>query len=514
MAQLTREVKIIKPTLTIDTENIKVAAYCRVSTDKDDQINSFMSQVKYYTDYISSQNNFELVDIYADEGVSGICLSKREEQKRLLKDCQMGKVDRILVKSVSRFARNSLECLQMIRQLKECGTSVFFENDNIDTKSMNSEMILYVKSAFAQSEALSGAKRVSTAYRMKMENGEFTTYHAPYGYRLVNSELVIHESEAEVVKRIFEMYLCGKGKSKIAGILNREGAIGKNHFTAQMIYYMLSNEKYIGDSLVQKTYTPLAFPLRNIPNKGELDKFYIHNTHTGIIDREMFLATQRLISERTKPRKEAVKRTFTGKIICECGWAYKYKKQKEKASWVCSHKGLNGFACYGPNIAEEKIKLAFVSMYNKLRNFEKEVLDYALSLMETIREKMILDNGEVRECDIEIAKLCEQNNRYEKYRERKIMDELSFVEQTDKLKARLSQLRKRRSSLLSENENGQMIEELKLLKEILNDSPRAIISFDEELFNNIVEKIKVQRDGSLMFILRGNLNLRENIIWQ
>ena len=159
-----KEVQVINPKLRQKTDDIlRVAAYCRVSTDSDDQMNSFIAQVKYYNDFISRNKNMVLVDIYADEGITGTCAEKRDEFLRMVADAKKGKIDRILVKSVSRFARNALECIENIRLLKSYGTTVLFENDNIDTETMNSEMILYVKSAFAQSEAMAGSKRVSTA---------------------------------------------------------------------------------------------------------------------------------------------------------------------------------------------------------------------------------------------------------------------------------------------------------------------------------------------------------------
>ena len=214
-----REIKVIKPTLGANAERkLRMAAYCRVSTDSADQINSFMAQMRYYSDYIRSHDNMTFVDIYADEGITGTCINKRDEFKRMLKDCQNRKIDRILVKSVQRFARNSLECIESVRVFAECGVSVYFENDNIDTKNMNSEMILYIKSAFAQGESLSASKRMSTSFRMKMENGTFVTTTAPYGYRLVGKQLVICPEEAKVVKKIFifscVIGTCGTTSSK------------------------------------------------------------------------------------------------------------------------------------------------------------------------------------------------------------------------------------------------------------------------------------------------------------
>ena len=184
-----KEVQVIKATITGEkTEKIRVAAYCRVSTDKDDQLNSFFAQMRYYRDYVRGNDKMVLVDIYADEGITGTELTKRDEMKRLIRDCKHKKIDRVLVKSVTRFARNSLECIETIRTMQSCGVSVLFENDHIDTETMNSEMMLYIKSAFAQSEATSASKRMSTSIRMKMEDGTYVATSAPFGYRLVDGE--------------------------------------------------------------------------------------------------------------------------------------------------------------------------------------------------------------------------------------------------------------------------------------------------------------------------------------
>ena len=288
-----REIKVIKPTLGANAERkIRVAAYCRVSTDSADQINSFMAQMRYYSDYIRSHDNMTFVDIYADEGITGTCINKRDEFKRMLKDCKNRKIDRVLVKSVQRFARNSLECIESVRVLAECGVSVYFESDNIDTKNMNSEMILYIKSAFAQGESLSASKRMSTSFRMKMEDGSFVTTSAPYGYRLVGKQLIVCQEEAEIVKQIFAWYLAGRGMNTIAATLNETESSQK--WAVCHIRYILSNEKYIGDMLMQKTYTPEILPLRNRRNRGERAKYYAEGTHEAIITKEIFEAAQML----------------------------------------------------------------------------------------------------------------------------------------------------------------------------------------------------------------------------
>ena len=512
--EIKKEVHVIEPTVENEAAKVqRTAAYCRVSTDSEDQENSFLAQVKYYNDYIKSQSDMILVDIYADEGITGTCMKKRDEFKRLMKDCTLGRIDRVLVKSVTRFARNSLECLEAIRRMKECGVSVLFENDNLDTKTMNSELILYIKSAFAQNEAIACSRRMTTAYRMKMENGTFITCSAPFGYRLNKSELIVEPSEANIVKKIFSMYLSGVGTNSIAAAMNREATEVKENFSAMTVKYILTNEKYIGDSLLQKTYTPQIFPLRSVTNKGERDKYYIENSHPPIISREEFYTVQRMLSERSaKDNRKVVKRFLTGMIICnECGWAYKHRYRNETDCWICSKNGFGGYRCSCHSVTEKSVYDSFVRMYNKLRCFENEILDSTLSLVNELRNKLILENNEIKQIDIEISKLCDQNDRYGKYHEKKIMDDISYIEQTARIKAKLAELRSRRLKLLSDNENEQKIENLKMLKEIIHNYPTAILDFDETLFMDIVDKLKVTDNGYLIFILKGNLKLKEKM---
>ena len=494
-----RTVKVIEPTIgnLNQSKIIKVAAYCRVSTNSEDQVNSFSAQLKYYTEYISSNPRMELVDIYADEGITGTCVSKRDEFKRMMRDASNGKLDRIFVKSVSRFARNTLECLEAIRILKSLDVTVIFENDNIDTETMNSELILYVKSAFAQSEALSGSKRVSTAIRMKMENGEFITYNAPYGYKLDKEcHLLIVPEEAEVIRRIFELYLSGKGMGKIAETLNDENipnASGK--WSVSGIRYILLNEKYIGDSILQKTYTPCTLPLKNIPNRGELDMYYVSNSHEGIISRETFEFTKRRMFQTTCERKTPQKHLFTGIIECEsCGWAY---KRKESAGYFCESK----------NISEENLKKAFVKMYNKLRRFETEILDRTYNQLLKLREKLSGQNNEVSQIDIEIADLCNKINMYTEFHLQGIIDDISFLERTSELKYRVTELRNKRTKLLYANEDEKVIEEIKILMDTLEEYPKVILSFENSLFSSIVDKVIIGKTETITFKLKGGLCL-------
>ena len=512
-----RTVKVIPATIEkIKAERkIRAAAYCRVSTDSEDQANSFAAQLKYYTDSIRGNTDMEFVDIYADEGITGTCVNKRDEFKRMMKDAANGKLDRIFVKSVSRFARNSLECIESIRRLATYGVTVLFENDNIDTKTMNSELILYVKSAFAQMEAMSGAKRVSTAFRMRMENGECVSTHAPFGYKFAEKGVLkIIPEQAEIVRRIFDLYLAGNGSNRIVEILNAESVPSANgKWNLPGIRYILTNERYIGDTLHQKTYTPQVFPLRNRPNNGVVDQFYVEDTHDAIVSREVFEAVQKRMHRNTEnPKTEKTQRIFDRMIFCEeCGWAYKAKTLHGIRYWVCSRKSAAGHSCGGRNVREEELKEAFVEVYNKLRVFEKEILDRTLTQILNVREKISGQNNEIAQIDAEIAKLCGQNNMYAQLHGQGIIDEVSYLERTTELGYKITELRNKRMKLLNADEDEMLIENLRVLKDMLSESPKTILFFDPQLFLMVTEKVLVGNDGTVVFQFKGGLSLRQRL---
>lgn len=211
-----REVRIIQPITAQAADKLRVAAYARVSSDSADQRNSFAAQVKYYTQFIQAHADWQFVDIYADQGITGTRADKREEFLRLLADCRAGKIDKILVKSVSRFARNAQDCIRAVRELKDLGVTVAFEKERINTAVMGNEMFLSMMSAFAQEESISISKNMRKGAVMRMQNGTFRLSQPPYGYRLdENGMLVIQPQEAEIVRRIFESFLTGKGIQQI-----------------------------------------------------------------------------------------------------------------------------------------------------------------------------------------------------------------------------------------------------------------------------------------------------------
>ena len=518
MAELQpKEVKIIRPTSEMAKSSVlRVAAYCRVSTDSDDQVNSFIAQVKYYNDFIRLSDGMELVDIYADEGITGTSVSKREEFKRMIKDSRLGKIDRIYVKSVTRFARNSLECIENIRILKENGTSVYFENDGIDTDSMNSEMILFIKSAFAQSEALSGSKRVSTACRMRMERGSFVTTCAPFGYRLIEKQLIVVPEEAEIVRKIYELCLQGLGTNKIIAELN-ENAGEYAPWGREQIRYILHNEKYVGDSLWQKTFTPAVLPLRSKPNRGEVDQYYTEDTQEAIIDKATFQKAQQMLNRRAEKSKTQPK-TVTPKlarmIYCgDCGRVYKPKGPNEAHRWVCSASGTEGRKCATTPITEYDIEKTFVNMYNRLKQNADVVLRKAYLQLSDAKKRIALGVVGITEIDKEIAELSNENSMYIKFYQQNMVDEVTFREQTGVVGKRIGELRVRRQRLLSDDKDEACIDSLRNILEELQAMPEALLWFDRDVFDKLIAKIIVSSKTALEFELKCGIRLKEQIEW-
>lgn len=512
-----KEVRIIRPTSEIAENGVlRVAAYCRVSTDSDDQVNSFIAQVKYYNDFIRLSDGMELVDIYADEGITGTSVNKREEFKRMIKDSRLGKIDRIYVKSVTRFARNSLECIENIRILKQNGTSVYFENDGIDTDSMNSEMILFIKSAFAQSEALAGSKRVTTACRMRMEQGTFITTSAPFGYKLSDKQLIVVPEEAQIIRDIYKLYLQGLGVNKIITELN-ETAKKYAPWGREHIRYILRNEKYIGDSLWQKNYTPTILPLKKIKNKGEVDKYYIEDTHEAIIDKTIFNKVQQMINNRAKKvsnRAKPTKHKYTRMIYCgDCGRTYKPKGPKDVHRWVCSATGTEGRSCRTTSITESETENTFVNMYNRLKQNTETVLKKTYYQLTDAKRRIALGIDGIYEIDKEIADLSNENSMYVKFYQQNMVDEVTYREQTGVVNKRINELRIRRQKLLHEDEDEACIDLLKNCIEELQEMPEAMLWFDYEVFGKLVSKVIVASKTELEFELKCGIKLKEQIVW-
>lgn len=264
-------------------KKLRVAAYCRVSTGSDDQLESLAEQKKHYETYIQAHENWDFAGLYYDEGISGTKKEKRSELMRLLSDCEAGQIDFIITKSISRFARNTTDCLEMVRKLLAINVAIYFEKENINTTSMESELVLAVLSSLAENESVSISGNEKWSIRQRFQSGTYKMNPPPYGYSWNGEQLEVNNNQAEIVKRIFAEFLSGKGVMHIARNLDSDNIVparGKQ-WCQSSILRILKNENYTGNAVFQKTFTDESF--RRCVNYGQLDKYLVADHHEGII---------------------------------------------------------------------------------------------------------------------------------------------------------------------------------------------------------------------------------------
>lgn len=494
---------------------VRLAPYARVSSDSEDQRHSFAVQVKYYTEYASAHPEYVLVDIYADEGITGTCMEKRDDFKRLIRDCKKGKIDRVITKSISRFARNTAELLTVVRTLKEFGVSIYFEEQGIDTKTVDLEMIITFPGMAAQKESETISDNMRWSYKKRMESGDFNCCRAAYGYDLINGELQINEAEAEVVRRIFHLYLQGCGKQAIANQLNADGVpkrYGHKTWHLFTIDYILNNERYMGDALLQKSYTTETLPFRKKRNHGEMTQYYVENSNPAIVSREIYQAAQELQKSKSKGNHSQKNRyPFSGLLKCPiCGHTYRRQIVNGKAYWLCSYKAAGRTQCACERIREDTIMEAFARMSDKLADNREELLGGLIRQLEKLQERTNGNGEKIYELNWQIADVNAQSVVVAQLHSSGILNNAEYAAQSGELNRKVSELRSERRRILTENEDDEIIESLKSLNDTVADYIPAG-SFDEDLFGQIVESITVISGNALCFRLAGGLALTEKI---
>ena len=319
----------------------RVAAYCRVSSGKDAMLHSLSAQVSHYSEFIQRRPSWAYAGVYADEALTGT-KDNRPEFQRLLADCRAGRIDRVLTKSVSRFARNTVTLLETVRELKELGVAVYFEEQNIDSLSGDGELMLTILASFAQEESKSVSDNCKWRIRKDFSEGKPMNLPLLYGYRREKGRIVIDEEEAEIVRFIFRSCLNGMGKGRITETLREQGIPCRlgGEWQTETVSGILKNEKYTGDALLQKTYIENHLTKRKCFNRGELPQYYAENTHPAIIDHETYERVQALIAERREKanvQKDVTARyPFTGLIVCGCcGAHYHRRTNPTRITWQC-----------------------------------------------------------------------------------------------------------------------------------------------------------------------------------
>lgn len=378
----------------------RVAAYCRVSTDLEEQESSYEAQVRHYTEYIKANPAWELAGIYADEGISGTDTKKREEFNRMMDACMAGEIDLIITKSISRFARNTIDCLRSIRQLKAQQIAVYFEKENINTLDAKGEVLITIMASLAQQESQSISQNVKMGIHYQYQQGKVRINHSCFlGYtKDASGNLVIVPDEAEIVRRIFREFLAGKSTRKIALDLTRDGvptATGRGKWYDSTIRSMLRNEKYMGDALLQKFYTVDFLTKKKARNLGELPQYYVENNHEPIISREIYqqaqgelLRREHLYSASGMREVHSCKYALSGHMVCGiCGSSYRRMRSKiptQNTIWRCKMHLTKSTACEGRSVPEKEVQTAVLQALNSLASDH----DYFLQRRDTIHEQI------------------------------------------------------------------------------------------------------------------------------
>ena len=509
-------VKVIPPK-AMAADTLRVAAYCRVSSDSSDQLHSYAAQIRYYTDMIQNHDGWELVDVYADEGITGTRMDKREDLNRLLSDCRKGKIDKVLVKSISRFARNTRDCLASLRELSRLGVSVQFEKENIDTGTLTTELMVSVSGSLAQQESVSISQNQRMSYQRRMERGEFITCKAPFGYRLIDGKrLEVISDEAKLVRWMFNAYLSGHSLEWIAEQMTKTGVSttdGKPYWQCTTVLYTLTNEKYMGDSLCQKTFTT-AFPFTQRQNHGEADQYYIENTHPAIITKGTFEKVQELL--RQKSNRQKIPRQIyplSRKVYCgQCGTPFARRVGKSGlVVWVCRKHDKGASKCTMGRIPESALYAAFAGMYNKLKQNAGIVLQPALKQLEELRDALQRDDPAMLAVNRAIAPASEQSHRISQLQAAGLLDADACAAKFNEINARLTQLRAERRRLLKNEDIDDAIDALQRTADLIQCGPERLEGFDEGLFHDLVERIVVESQTCVRFYLRGGLELTEQL---
>ena len=490
----------------------KVAGYARVSTDHDDQFTSYQAQIDYYTSYIKSRDDWKFVAVYTDEGITGTSMKRREGFKRMIADALDGKIDLIVTKSVSRFARNTVDSLTTIRKLKDNGVEVYFEKENIWTFDGKGELLLTIMSSLAQEESRSISENCTWGQRKRFADGKVSVAFSRFmGYdRGPDGNLVINHDQAAIIRHIFDLFLSGKNCTKIAEILTGEGVItpsGKKKWCFSTVKSILSNEKYKGDALLQKRFTVDFLSKKQKVNEGEIPQYYVEGNHEAIIAPATFDYVQSEMAKRARNSRSTL-RLFSGKIKCgDCGGWYGSKvwhstSPYRKLVWVCNEKYSGNVKCTTPRITDIEAREAVLSAIEQLFNTKKAVLRNCREAANLICGTAELET----ERDTLIATLtreAELADRLITDNARSAFDQHEYREKYDALLARYENAKHRLEEVKDEiqKRQNQFMTITSFAKE-LEKSPRDLENFEEEKWFRLIEFMTVYSNGEIYVTFR------------
>jgi len=489
---------------TVAKEKIKklrVAAYCRVSTETEEQNSSYEVQVAHYTEFIKKNNEWEFAGIFADDGISGTNTKKREEFNRMIDECMEGKIDLVITKSISRFARNTLDCLKYIRQLKEKNIAVFFEKENINTMDAKGEVLLTIMASLAQQESQSLSQNVKLGLQYRYQQGKVQVNHKRFmGYtKDEDGNLIIVPEEAEIIKRIYREYLEGKSLAGIGRDLEKDGiltAAGKPKWRPETIKKILNNEKYIGDALLQKTITVDFLTKKRVKNEGHLPQYYVENNHEAIIPKELFLQAQEELHRRNNiyTGTDKNKRIYSSKYalstitFCgDCGDIYRRTywnvHGRKEIVWRCVTRIEQGpKVCKSRTVKEGDLYDAVMIAINRL-------LAGGDNMIKTLEENIHAVIGDTTEYKIsEINTLLEEKQKELISLANKGKDYEPLADEIDNLREKRQTLLVEDASLSGENER------INELIEFIHNNKYRTQRYDDALVRKLIQNVTVYDD--------------------
>lgn len=497
-------------------QKLRVAAYCRVSTDSEEQINSYKNQLAYYTEKINGKTDWKFAGIYADEGITGTSMKHREDFKRMLRACREGRIDLILCKSVSRFGRNSVDVLRTIRALREKGIGVMFEKEAVDTRTMNSELILAFHSAFSQSESESISGNVRWGLRKAYENGTIQIGPNLYGFRREkDGPVLVDEEKAAVIRQIAQWFLDGDSLHAIVDKLAQRhipSPKGKETWSTPTIRSILSNEKYKGDALLQKTYRPSLFSDRAVQNDGDLPKYYVEGVLPQILEPGVFDRIQEELAKRgaKHPTSEKAKTPFgrySGKyalstlVVCsKCGALYRrvtwYRKGKKQIMWRCGTRLDGKSNCPdSPTLEENKLQSAVMEAISKQYIHKDNALEVTMQSIRSVLTPETADSEYIIRTKIN-----------ELQKERKNLIAKALAENDDgKYDFQFTRIKQELEGLQAQLEGVQAVQKAQAVDEarmaeiaaLLAKFKESDLTFDDLLVRKVVETVRVESTEKL-----------------
>ncbi|MFR2774378.1 MAG: recombinase family protein [Anaerostipes sp.] len=507
--------------VTGKNQKLRVAAYCRVSTSNDAQLESLETQKAHYESYITSRDDWQFAGLYFDEGITGTKKEKRPELMRMMQDCAAKKIDFIITKSISRFSRNTTDCLELVRKLLELDVPIYFEKENINTGSMESELFFTILSSMAEGESTSISENSKWSIKKRFQNGTYKLGCAPYGYRWDGRTLRILPEQAEIVKRIFAEVLAGKGTDAIAKELDAEGVPTKRggKWTTTSVRSILANEKYTGDVIFQKTYTDESFNRHT--NNGERDMYYIQEHHEAIISREDFEAAGLLISQRATEKgiqrgnlKYQQRYAFSGKVICgECGDTFRRRMHSSTygkyAAWCCNTHLTDTNKCSMLFIKDEDLRMAFVTVLNKLIYSHKLVLKpYVSALQHNTGDENLV---RIQHLERLMEQNTEQRETLTKLMAQGYIDQVLYNSEMNALLAQANTYRDDIEIINSTmtGDSSRVFEAERLLH--FTERGSMLQEYSEELFERFVDHIHVYSRQEVGFVMKCGLTFKEMI---